>query len=111
MGGEAAYATLDTVACVKWALGDTAGALEAQARALVSAALAPRSTEAGLALPVVREAEFLHAAGRDDEARALAAFALRKPDEPGTALRARRVLTSVLRSHPPAAIAPQTATP
>ena len=111
MGGEAAYATLDTVACVKWALGDHAGALEAQARALVSAALAPRSSEAGLVLPLVRHAEFLLATGRAEEARTLAAFALQKPDEPGTALRARRVLIAALRSHPPASTAPQPATP
>lgn len=97
MGGDAAYATLDTVASIKWALGDHNGALEAQLAALASLAAGPRNPEAGMALPIVRHAEFLLANGDLAEARVLAALVLQKPEEPATSQRARRVLKASLR--------------
>ncbi len=96
-GGDAAYATLDTVASLRWALGDSAGALDAQLRALASVAAGPRDPEAGISLPLVRYAEFLLAHGDRAQARAIAALALQKPEEAMTGQRARRVLQAALR--------------
>lgn len=96
-GGDAAYATLDTVASLRWALGDQTAALETQLRALASIAAGPRDPDAGVALPLVRYAEFLLARGERDSARVLAAMALQKPEEDSTSQRARRVLQAVLR--------------
>ncbi len=96
-GGDAAYATLDTVASLRWALGDAPGALEAQLRALASVAAGPRDPDAGISLPLVRYAEFLLARGDLEQARVIAAVALQKPEEAATGQRARRVLQAVLR--------------
>ncbi len=96
-GGEAAYATLDTVASLRWALGDQPGAIEAQLRALASIAAGPPDPDAGISLPLVRYAEFLLARGDLEQARVTAALALAKQEEASTAQRARRVLQTVLR--------------
>ncbi len=95
-GGDAAYATLDTVASLRWALGNGPGAVDAQLRALASIAAGPRDPEAGISLPLVRYAEFLLAQGDLNQARVIAAVALQKPEEAATAQRARRVLQTVL---------------
>jgi tetratricopeptide (TPR) repeat protein len=96
-GGDSAYATLDTVASLRWALGDAAGAMAAQLSALASIAAGPRDPDAGISLPLVRQAEFLLARGEFDQARVIAALALQKPEEASTGQRARRVLQAVLR--------------
>lgn len=116
-GGEAGYATLDTLAALAWATGDRQAATALLRRALTSSLAQPtsqilgraramRSTRfadiwstfagQGAGLPMVRLAEFLLESGAPEDARVLASMALLRPDNLSTAQRARLVLRSLV---------------
>jgi hypothetical protein len=116
-GGDGAYASLDTLGAIAWAVGERPRALELQRRALWAMLAQPeeparrqrlatnrhpelgdllwQQAGTGVSLPLVRLAEFLLASGQPDDARVLAAAVLLRPDDSQTALRARRVLANL----------------
>ncbi len=116
---EPAMAGLDTLAAILDRLGQSQAALDVQRRSLASGAVEwrqgrdasrrERANKPPMALPMARYAEFLVKLGQFDEARRVAAQALRLAEldedreEPSATSRLRKVLRTVLRSAAPAA--------
>lgn len=109
-GGDVAMAALDTYAAILARMGKTPEALQVQRRALASAATEwlklyngrrNQRSHPPIALPLVRYAEMLLAAGHTEQARLIAVAAARMTDgedreDPSAQARLRRVLQATL---------------
>ncbi len=118
--GEAAMASLDTLAAIVDREGQTAAAIAIQRRSLAAGAAEwlrstnprrPRTARPPMALPLARYAEFLVKQGQLREAQQVAAQGLRlaeadeEREEPSAVGRLRRILRITLRATAPAKVA------